>query len=197
VMVDFEQANPNDPYVCDTLYHGNTKPEHFDPDNNLKSIKTRSGHTVLFNDEAGGESITIKDRNGNEILIDTVGNNMTITALENMTLNARNVNVNAGENINFNAGVDIGTSAGANITEQAGDNIERIAGSAIEVNAGTSISSNAGLNVNLNADGKADIRAKGNIGVDAKGALIQQGGQGASLTASAVEISGKSAVQIN
>jgi len=195
--MDFEQGNPDRPYMVGAKYHANTPPEFFDPDNNFKSIKTRSGHTILLNDESGGESITITDRNGNQIIIDTVGNNMTINALETMTFNANNVNINARENINIDAGVDIGTSAGANISERAGDNIERIAGNAIEVNAGTSISSNAGSNVTLNADGKTDIIAKGNIGVDAKGALIQQGGQGASLTASAVEISGKSAVRIN
>jgi len=189
VMVDFEQANPNDPYVCDTLYHGNTKPEHFDPDNNLKSIKTRSGHTFLLNDEDGKESITINDKHGNQIMIDTAGNNMTITALETMTFNAKNMNFEVGENMTTNIGqnkiLTIGenntetvtgnkttTISGNNTTTVSGNNTSTITGNdanTVTGNLTMTSSSNAELsassNTNINGDSKVYVSGS-DIGIN-------------------------------
>jgi len=101
VMVDFEQANPNNPYVCDTLYHGEAMPEHFDPDNNLKSIKTRSGHTILLNDEEGKETITIMDKNENFILLNTEEKTITISAPDEINIQSQVINLKASDSINL------------------------------------------------------------------------------------------------
>jgi len=67
-----------------------------------------------MNDTDGGESITITDKNGNIIHIDTAGNNITISALENMTLNAKNMNINVQENLFVGVGHNMETNVGKN-----------------------------------------------------------------------------------
>jgi len=114
VYVDFVQGNPDRPYMQGAVYHSKATPEFFDPDNNYKTIKTRSGHLFKFNDTSGGESITITDKNGNIVHIDTAGNNITISALENMTLNAKNMNINVQENLFVGVGHNMETNVGKN-----------------------------------------------------------------------------------
>ncbi|MEL6133354.1 MAG: phage baseplate assembly protein V [Bacteroidota bacterium] len=104
VEVSFHHGNPDQPYVVGTHYHGKAKPEWADPDNNLKAIKTRSGHTILLNDKEGEESITILDKNGNTIFMDTKNKSITISAPSTVTINATDINLNASENIRLKAG---------------------------------------------------------------------------------------------
>lgn len=104
VMVGFEQGNPDRPYVTGSLFY-KANSQGAATDNTVKSIRTRSGHTLEFNDEEGGDwGITIKDRNGCMFHFDTKGKNIEITAPETMTLNAQNININAGEQLNTSSG---------------------------------------------------------------------------------------------
>jgi len=121
VYIDFVQGNPDRPYMQGAVYHSKATPEFFDPDNNYKTIKTRSGHLFKFNDTSGGESITITDKNGNIIHIDTAGNNITISALETMTLNSKNMNINVQENMNIRVGNDMDTHVGKNKSDSIVD----------------------------------------------------------------------------
>jgi uncharacterized protein involved in type VI secretion and phage assembly len=56
VMVGFENGNAEKPYVMGTLYHQQQPPleEFYDDNNNIKSMRTRNGHTIEFVD-AGDE----------------------------------------------------------------------------------------------------------------------------------------------
>jgi len=191
VYIEFEQANPDLPYMIGANYHGKAKPEHFDPDNNLKSIKTRSGHTILLNDKDGAESITINDKNGNQIMIDTAGNNMTITALETMTLNAKNMNINVGENINVQAGQNMSTNVGQNSSYTIGQNLSTSVGQNITENAGSSIGVTASDTLNMKANdvqvnasnkmnlmsSKGTLHANGELRVQAKSKVKISGGK--------------------
>ncbi len=182
VYIDFEQGNPDRPYMTGAKYHANTAPEFFNPDNNFKSIKTRSGHTILLNDQAGGETITIKDRNGNEILIDTVGNNMTVTALETMNFNAKNMNFEVGEDVNWNVGQNISREVGQNVSTNAGNSIEGIAANTVEMIGQNQVNLNSGMgnSLNLAANGTANLLANSQIGVASGGSISRQAGSGIS-----------------
>jgi uncharacterized protein involved in type VI secretion and phage assembly len=121
VMIGFMYGDPNRPYMMGGMF-----PERFgkggEVDNNIKSIKTRSGHMIEFNDEVtGGWGITIKDDCGNKIHLSTKGKNIDITAPETITISAKNIQVNANENIKMSAGEDIIESAGKNKTDTAGE----------------------------------------------------------------------------
>ena len=71
VMVDFELGDPCRPYVSGSMFHKNNG-EGGNADNHIKTIVTRSGHTLEFNDDENGDwGITLKDANKNIIYINS------------------------------------------------------------------------------------------------------------------------------
>ncbi|MBQ4821278.1 phage baseplate assembly protein V [Aquimarina sp. MMG016] len=115
VLIGFEGANAERPYVIGTLYNGGANPSSWQTQSNdVKAIRTRSGHTIELNDAKGGEFITISDKNGNTVEIDTVKNNISVTAGETMTFNAKNIKISAEENIEMTAGKDFTKSISDN-----------------------------------------------------------------------------------
>lgn len=115
VQVGFDLNDPDRPFVLGSLFHGKNGTGG-GKENTIKSIKTRSGHTIEFDDAGKGTSITIKDPGGNSILLDTVGKNITITAPETMTFKAKNVVFDIEENMTTGIGKDMKTTVGANHT---------------------------------------------------------------------------------
>ncbi|MBL4746182.1 MAG: hypothetical protein JKY08_07415, partial [Flavobacteriaceae bacterium] len=99
-------------------------------DNNIKTIITKSGHKIEFNDTPRSESITITDRKGNHIIIDTQNENISINALKNinitagetMTLTAENLNINVAQNMNTNIGMNAMLSVGIDYIKRIGSN---------------------------------------------------------------------------
>ncbi|MCX2765082.1 DUF2345 domain-containing protein, partial [Aquimarina muelleri] len=84
--------------------------------NNYKSIITRSGHTIEFNDTDNSESITITDKNSNIIFIDTANKNIRISAPENISISAKNIDITASENLTISSGKNMGINSGDDIT---------------------------------------------------------------------------------
>ncbi|WP_289064304.1 phage baseplate assembly protein V [uncultured Zobellia sp.] len=95
VLVGFEGGNPEKPYVLSSGYNANAKSGFDDPDNNIKAIKTRSGHLIELNDTEGEESITITDKNSNKIFLNTKDSSISITAPGNLSLNADTIDIKA------------------------------------------------------------------------------------------------------
>ncbi|MCG8796565.1 type VI secretion system Vgr family protein [Tenacibaculum finnmarkense] len=154
VMVGFRYNDPNRPFVMGSMYHGNNGAGGQNQ-NNVKSIITKSGHTLEFNDTNRQESITIKDKKGNHLIIDTAGETITINALKNITINAgENISINAGQNININAGQSIDGRAGRNISSVAGNDIIQTASKDIKEKAD---------NIKQIADNVFDIESKESI----------------------------------
>ena len=166
VMVEFELGDPCRPYVSGSMFHKNNG-EGGNADNHIKTIVTRSGHTLEFNDDENGQwGITIKDRNGCALHLDTKGKNIEITAPETMSFTAKNVSINAQENVqiaakqnvDITAESDINLAAKGNLTEQAdGDMSVAVKG-------------------NINAEAKTDVNLSGqNARVDAKSKMTING----------------------
>jgi uncharacterized protein involved in type VI secretion and phage assembly len=91
VLVAFEHGDARSPYVVGALWNGKDAPpaKNDDGKNNLRMIKSRSGHTIKLNDEDGKETIEILDKNKrNSIVIDTSENTITITSEKDITLSA-------------------------------------------------------------------------------------------------------------
>ncbi|HWW41098.1 type VI secretion system Vgr family protein [Pedobacter sp.] len=144
VVVGFRYNDPDRPFVMGSIFHGSTGAGGQDA-NHMKSIATRSGHLIEFNDGPSGHGITITDINKNLIHIDTTGNNITITANENMTLNAKNMQLNVAENLDIHVGKDISTLAGNNMNTQVSVNNQVSIGADYILNAAniTEIAANA------------------------------------------------------
>lgn len=106
VLVGFEGGNPEKPYVIGGGFNANAKSGFADRANNIKAIRTRSGHTIELNDTEGGEMITINDKDGNSIQINTSEGKMVFTALGDMEFNAKNMRFNVQEDMDIKIGKD-------------------------------------------------------------------------------------------
>ena len=93
VLVAFEQGDVRLPYVVGALWNGKDLPpaKNEDGKNDVRMIKSRSGHVVRLDDKDGGERIEIIDKTGkNKIVIDTAGNTIAISSDKDITLSAAN-----------------------------------------------------------------------------------------------------------
>jgi uncharacterized protein involved in type VI secretion and phage assembly len=91
VLVIFEQGDMRFPYVLGSLWNGKDKPpiKNDDGKNNVRLIKSRSGHTIRLTDEADKEKIEIEDKTGkNKLVIDTTTNTISITTDKDIKLSA-------------------------------------------------------------------------------------------------------------
>jgi type VI secretion system secreted protein VgrG len=117
------------------VYHNNNGDSIQQVNNHLKSLSTRSGCLILFNDTDSQGSITISDPSGNIWYMDGQGN-ITVTAPKNFTVIAGgDITLNAGSNILSNAGKAINNNAGQSITSNAGTDIVDNAGAMMTHNA--------------------------------------------------------------
>ncbi|ENA1795599.1 DUF2345 domain-containing protein [Flavobacterium psychrophilum] len=93
--------------------------------NNIKSIFTRTGSTITFDE--GQSSILVKDPSGNTWFMDGNGN-INVTAPKNFTVNAgENITMSAGKNVSVSAGGDMDNSAGKNLSQVAGRDLNQSA----------------------------------------------------------------------
>jgi len=127
VLVAFEHGDISMPYVIGALWNGQDKPPEKNQNgkNDKRLIKSRSGHQIILNDEAGKESveittqaghkillddssgsekIEIKDKTGsNSILIDSSQNSITIKSQMKISLQAQTIEIKADANLDVQA----------------------------------------------------------------------------------------------
>jgi len=76
VLVCFEHGDPRRPFVLGGLWTGDDAvPEErgTDADNDVRLIKSRSGHTILLDDKDGEERVVVQDKHGNRIELSSDG----------------------------------------------------------------------------------------------------------------------------
>lgn len=83
VLVAFEQGDINRPYVIGGLWNTQMPPPETNQDgqNNIRTIQSRSGHHLTFNDDAEGgqERIELRSNAGHEIILDDASGEEKIT----------------------------------------------------------------------------------------------------------------------
>ena len=104
VLIGFEGANAERPFVLSAGFNKTAKSGFADPDNAIKAIKTAGGNFIAMNDTKGGEMITISDKNGNSMQIITADGKMILNAIGDMEINAKNLTFNVQENMQMNIG---------------------------------------------------------------------------------------------
>ena len=147
VMVGFEMNNAERPYIIGTFYNGgNGKPdenwavskEEDGTTNNIKSIRTRNGHTILFNDKGDAGLLEIYDNKNNtyHITLSADDKKITIYSAGNVEVVAKNnINVSADGNIDVIAKGDIGVNADGNIGIKSKGNISMEAKKEVSIQA--------------------------------------------------------------
>nr|RNJ66311.1 MAG: phage tail protein [Leptolyngbya sp. IPPAS B-1204] len=92
VLVAFNQGNVHDPYILGALWSKIDRPPVTNEDgkNNIRMIKSRSGHTITLDDTPDQEKITICDKTKkNQIVIDSAKNTMTIQVDQGIRIEAK------------------------------------------------------------------------------------------------------------
>lgn len=133
VLVAFDHGDISHPYVVGALWNGVDKPPESNNDgkNNIRKIKSRSGHEVilcddgesgrekieihsaaghkiLLDDARGGEKIEIVDKSGaNSIKIDSVQNSVSIESSMNLKIKGQMVEIEAGGTMKIKAGATL------------------------------------------------------------------------------------------
>ncbi|MCB0302323.1 MAG: phage tail protein [Calditrichaeota bacterium] len=133
VLVAFEKEDITHPYIIGALWNGPDNPPEKNEDgkNNIRKIRSRSGHELVFNDDsagkkekveihtnaghkiilddsAGSEKIEITDRTeSNSIKIDSVSNSITIECTAKLTIRAKQIDIQADAMMNIKAGATL------------------------------------------------------------------------------------------
>lgn len=122
VLVAFEHGDIHRPYVLGVLWNGRDSPPK--PNSDVlngsgqvvqRIIKSRAGHTIILDDTSGGGGITIVDRAGNEIVIDSGSNAMRLKVKGDLEIEAQGKVTIKGQ-----AGVEVTSSGNVNVKGQAG-----------------------------------------------------------------------------
>ena len=131
VMIGFEMNNAERPYIIGSFYNGgNGKPdenwavsqEEDGTTNNIKAIRTRNGHTILFNDKGDAGLLEIYDNKNNTYHITLSADDKKITiysAGEIEVVADTDINIRAKGDIGINADGDIGIKSKGNISMEA------------------------------------------------------------------------------
>jgi uncharacterized protein involved in type VI secretion and phage assembly len=137
VLVGFEHGDVRFPYVLGALWNGKDKPpaDNSDGKNNVRLLKSRSGHVIRLSDENGKEKIEIVDKSEkNSIVFDTANNTITITADKDIILSAPQGTIKLdGQKIEAKSSADAKLEAGAGLDVKASGTLN-IKGATVNIN---------------------------------------------------------------
>ncbi|MEG3936010.1 MULTISPECIES: phage baseplate assembly protein V [unclassified Microcoleus] len=143
VLVAFDRGDISSPYILGGLWNGQDKPPESNTDgkNNLRVIKSRSGHQIILDDTENAEKITICDGTGkNQIVIDSKNNAISIEGEKDISIKAKGkISLESSDG-------DISIKC-KNLAIQTQQNCEIKANSKVEVkaNSNCNIQANAGM----------------------------------------------------
>lgn len=173
VMVSYEHGNPDRPYVTGSVFHSGSG-KGGDKDNKVKSIITRSGNAIVFDDETG--SIVITDQTGKQLIMLDGTDAITVMAKRSITL------TNEAESVIVMDDKSIGLQADT-IALEGRKSVTLLSGNECMVlSSEKSIISSSGTNIKQEATKDYDVAAKNgtvngvNLMIEGKGNVTVSGG---------------------
>ncbi len=194
VIVDFDGGDVDKPYVMSSHFHGKAKSKISNSGNNIKSLITKSGNTLTFNDSEG--SITITDPKGSTIIlkgdetIEIRTKKKILVESKDIEFNAENdITLSAKNNINLKATKDILAEAQGALTGKAMKAVTIKSSSdkvTIEGLQDVGVTSGTGA---VKIEAMTEFKAKGTMGATVEGLKLDLKGTAmASLQAALVKI---------
>jgi phage protein D len=173
VLIAFEYNDINRPYVIGALWNGMDKP----PEDSTKLvngsgevqkrvIKSRSGHTITFDDTQSAEQITIIDKSGQKVVLDSSSGKEKIEIIDKggskivMDGTKRSVSIESAQDLTIQA------KGKVQIEGQTGIDINTTGNLALESKANTSIK---GMQTSVQGNGSAELKANGMVTVQGSG----------------------------
>ena len=109
VVVAFEAGDPARPYIVGACWNGQRAlPEAAQAPNNLRTLKTRSGSLLQFDDTAGAVKVTLSTAGGHQLVLDEAVGEVKLTHSNGCTIV---MNIGGQVKITANSTVDITASA--------------------------------------------------------------------------------------
>ncbi len=128
VLVAFERGDPRFPYVLGALWSSKAPPPETNEGgkNDVRVLRSRSGHEVRLDDKDGEERIEIVDGSGrNSIVISTRDDTITVQAEADvvirsgggrLVLEGKGIELKSQEGVKVEAGKDLELKSGAQVT---------------------------------------------------------------------------------
>lgn len=137
VLVAFEHGMAEFPYILGALWNGKDKPPETNADgkNNLRFLKSRSGHIIRLDDTDGAEKIEIIDKSGkNSVVVSTEENTITISADADITIQSNNGKlILSGNGVEITSKAALKLEASQNMDIKAGPQMT-IKGQMVQIN---------------------------------------------------------------
>ena len=151
VLVGFEQGDIHCAYVLGGLWNGQDAPpkksdQLLSSDGKVQEriIRSRSGHVITLDDTDGSEKVSVVDKSGNKVVIDSAANKLTIEVQGDTEITAKgSVTITAQDSMTLQA------QNGVTLQAQTGQ--VQVQGMGVKVDGGPATVDVSGSMVNLNS----------------------------------------------
>jgi len=138
VLVSFLNGDLESPVIMGSLWNNERTPPYENTDeNNIRAIKSRSGHELVFDDTQDKTNLKLKSAQGHQIILDDENEKITIEDSKGnyicLDATAKEITIESSMDVKVNASGNIEIKSGANITIEAGG-VLTLSGSMVKIN---------------------------------------------------------------